>query len=202
MGGFRILKDIRLVDLRSRVPVPENKRDQELSPVTWTRYTLLRKLSSSRDYVDFEFGTTGVKVSPRCLTHEYQLRKLTGPHSHGKAKLRETWQVRVDVRNVRVNEDFLVINEVTYWNAFSGEDQDWVGMPVEEKTDLIAMILLFPEKKPFKGYDLFYSPHHASQTLKPFRDPSVVIPAENHQVLLWRIDKPVTGRQYQIDWTW
>lgn len=202
MEGFRILKDVRLVDLRSRVPIPESKKNQEYSPVTWTRYTLLKKLSPAKEFIDFEFGTTGVKVSPRSLTHEFQLRKLTKPHSHGATKLRHTWQIRVDVKNVKTNEDFLVINEVTYWNGFSGEEKEWAAMPVEENTDLIAMILLFPEKKPFKGYDLWYSPRHTSQELKPFRDPSVVIPAENHQVLLWHIDKPIKGHQYQIDWTW
>ncbi len=201
MKGFHVLKDIRVIDLRSRIPVPEDKKNEEYSPVTWSRYTLLRKLSADIEFVDFEFGTTGINVYPRCLTHEYTLRKVTGPHFHGKIKMKHTWQIRVDVKNIKTNEDFLVINEATYWNAFAGEEKEWAAMAVTEETDLIAMVILFPEDKPFNNYTLYAQPHKL-QVVKPFRDPSILIPSENRQVFLWKIEKPKKGYTYQANWTW
>ncbi len=199
--GFRLLKDIRVIDLRSRIPVPEDKKGEEYSPVTWTRYTLLKKLSADRKFVDFEFGATGSNVYPRCLTHEYELREVTGPHFHGKIKLKHTWQIRVDVKDVKTNEDFLIINEATYWNAFAGEEKEWAATTVTEKTDVIAMVILFPQDKPFKKYR-FYGYPHGSRELKQFRGKSTVIPSENDQVLLWRVENPKEGYTYQINWTW
>ncbi len=199
--GFHLLKDIRVIDLRSRIPIPKDKKGKEYSPVTWTRYTLLEKLTQDREFVDFEFGTTGLDVYVRCLTHEYILRKVTGPHFHGNIELKNTWQIRVGVKDVELNEDFLIINEATYWNAFSGEIKEWAAMTVTEKTDLSAMVILFPKDKPFKKYKLYAYPH-GSRKLKQFRGESVVIPSENDQVLLWRIEEPKEGYTYQVNWTW
>lgn len=199
--GLHFLKDIRVIDLRSRIPVPKEKKAQEYSPVTWTRYTLLEKLSRDRDFVDFEFGTTGFDVYVRCLTHTYVLRKVTGPHFHGKRELKHTWQIRIDMKDVKAGGDILIINEATYWNAFSGDSREWAAMTVTEKTDVIAMVILFPKDKPFNRYMLYAYPHGSAEPLE-FRGESIVIPSENDQVLLWRIKDPKEGYTYQVNWTW
>ncbi len=199
--GFHFLKDVRVIDLRSRLPVPKGKEDQEYSPVTWVRYTLLEKLSSEKELIGFEFGTTGVGLNPRCLTHEYDLLKVTGPHLHGEVSLSETWQVQVDVKNEKPGVPFLIINEATYWNAFGGEEQEWAAMNVGEETELIAMVILFPKDKAMKSYDLRFGPHKTKE-LAPFRDKAVAFRSENHQVFVWKIENPKAGYTYQVDWTW
>ena len=199
--GFHLLKDIRVIDLRSRIPVPEDKKGEEYSSVTWTRYTLLKKLSAGRTFVDFEFHTTGVALYARSLTHEYDLWKLTKPHFHGKIKMKHRWYVHVDVKDVKTNQDFVIINEATYWNAFSGEKKEWAVIVVTDETDVIAMVIMFPEDKPFKNFTLYAYPH-GSRELKQFRGKSTVVPSENHQVLLWRIENPKKRYAYQLNWTW
>lgn len=196
---FEIIKHIRVVDLRSRIPVPLEKRSVEpISPVTWTRYVLLKKISKDVDYIDFEFGTTGWDIDARCLTHEYKIRKPEQPHLHGETEL--TAQiVRVDIRNEPVDKLFLIINEATYWNGFSGEDTEWASMTANQK-ETIALVLLFPEDKPLINYELTASKH--GEVPKTFREPSVVIPSENKLVLLWRVEEPTPNYSYRVDWAW
>ena len=41
--GVEILKDVRIIDLRGRVPVPpEKKTSDKVSSATWVRYTLMK----------------------------------------------------------------------------------------------------------------------------------------------------------------
>jgi hypothetical protein len=199
--GFHFHKDVRVIDLRSRIPVPAGKKNEKHSPVTWVRYTLLEKLSEDEGLIDFEFGTSGVGLAPRCLTHENELIKITGPHIHGERKLSEAWQVRVNVERERMEVPFLIINEATYWNAFEGEERQWASMTAEKDTDLIAMVILFPEHKPIKGYDLYAYPHKTKDRT-PFRDQAIAFSSENHQVFVWKITQPISGYTYEVDWTW
>ncbi len=200
--GFRIKKDIRVIDLRSRISVPENKKDELYSPITWTRYTLLQKLSKDKDYVNFEFATTGPKVTPRCLTHDYIPIEVTGSHRHGDVEMTNTWQLRVDVKNIDVGKDILIVNEATYWNGFAGEKEDWASMAVSEETDSIAMVVLFPDDKPFISHRRYSQPHDSKEIPKTFRGRDVLIPSENSKVLVWKIEQPREGYAYQLDWTW
>ena len=199
--GLRFLKDVRVIDLRSRLPVPQDKRQKEYSPVTWIRYTLLEKLSPSLEVVGFEFGTSGVGLSPRCLTHKCDLLKVTAPHFHGDVNLSETWQVLVNVKEEKLKVPFMIINEATYWNAFDNEDKEWASMTVEQATELIAMIILFPQDKPIKDHDLYAYPHKG-ENRERFRDSAIAFPSENRQVFVWKIDKPKVGYTYQLNWTW
>lgn len=202
LDGFRVLRDVRVIDLRARVPVPASQRlTTKLSPTNWTRYTLLRKLSDARKHVVFEFATTGFDISLRSLTHDAIPEKVTVPHLHGNVMLKHTWRLPIDVQRVRINQDFLVINEATYWNAFAGDDKEWAAMPVTDNTDYVAMLVIFPEDKPFKSFDLYEKPRF-SKELKRFPSPWTTFNGANHQTLLWQIDKPTKGYEYQVNWTW
>ncbi len=201
--NFHILKDVRIIDLRSHRLVPAHKKDEKYSPVTWSRYTLMEKNTESSAPLVFEFGTSGVDLSPRCLTHEYQLVKSTGPHFHGKTNLKNTWHVQVDVSDEKLFRPFLVITEATYWNAFNEKDKEWAAMVAQENTvtDELVMIILFPKKRTFHKL-IRYAYQHKEEERKQFRGTDTVIPSKNGQVLLWRIKNPVPGYVYEAHWDW
>ena len=199
--GLHFTKDIRIIDLRSRLPIPPDKMDEEYSVSTWTRYTLMHKLVPQLEFVDFEFATTGVDVHARSLTHPAEIRKITGSHFHGDRELDVTYQIRTDISDIEVNEEFLVINEASYFNAFSGETSEWASLSVSEVTEEIGMIVLLPEDKPIKTYQLYSYPHD-SRARTEFRDPSVHFVSPNQQVLVWKVENPEVGLAYEIEWTW
>jgi len=151
--------------------------------------------------LSFQFATTGVGLDPRCLTHHYSLKKAVEPDVHGDRRLGENWEVQVDVSDVPLNEEFLVINEITYWNAFRGEDQDWAAIKAEKDTREIALLLLFPQDKPYKSYELYAYPHGSGKQ-KLFAGESTIFPSKNHMTLFWKVNNPKTDYTYEIVWTW
>lgn len=63
--GVEILKDVRIIDLRGRVPVPpERKTSDKISSATWVRYTLMKKVKD-KSFVEFESATSGAGIDAR-----------------------------------------------------------------------------------------------------------------------------------------
>lgn len=198
--GVHFIKDIRVIDLRSRVPIPPDRRRERVSPVTWTRYSLIEKSAAAPDTVDFEFGTTGVGLTPRSLTHEHSLIRASTPHVHGSDTLRYTWRIRADISEEPVDQPFLIVTEVTYWNGFDDERKEWAAMRAEEGTDEVGMILLFPDQKPMQSWQLQTCP--PGPQCKTFTGEHVLIPSANKKVLVWKVPHPKVGYTYRIHWTW
>ena len=199
--GVRFLKDIKVIDLRSRIPVHPHKQRQKYSPVPLIRYTLLEKLSTDVEEVPFVFGTSGVGLDPRCLTHRFSLIEITDPIDVGELHLEQVWHVMVNVKHEQPHTPFLIVNEATYWNAFRGEDKEWASMAAYEASDMISLVILFPEGKPIKTYALYAIPHESKERML-FRDPSIVFASENRQVFVWKVENPKPDMIYRVDWTW
>ena len=195
------VKDIRVVDLRAIQKIPEEMKDQPYSPATWTRYTLVRKIANVDD-IRFQFATTGVGLSPRCLTHPFTLRRAIDFDIHGKRILKQNWEVVVDVSSVPIGQEFLIITEATYWNGFRGENGDWASIKAQnDSTEEIGLLVLFPEKKPYKSYNLFSYPH-TNRNRKPFRGKMSLFPSETFKTLFWKIPNPQFNYAYELEWIW
>lgn len=195
------LKDIRVVDLRARRTIPESMKNKPFSPATLTRYTLVRK-TKQMDKIRFQFATTGVGISPRCLTHPFKLYTVIKPDIHGGRKLKKNYEVEVDVSAVPVGQEFLIIIEATYWNGFRGEESEWASIKAQNtSTEEIGLLVLFPEGKPYKHYNLLFYPH-GSDEKRVFRGESVLFPSETQQTLYWKIPNPLADYAYELDWTW
>jgi hypothetical protein len=52
--------------------------------------------------------------------------------------------LKIDIGNEPIGQEFPVINEMTYWNAFTGDDADWAAMHRVQNEEA-AMVVLFPE---------------------------------------------------------
>ena len=199
--GFRFLKDVRVVDLRSRVPVPPDKQSEEYSPVVWTRYALVEKTADAPDSLTFEFATSGVGLRPRVLTHHHRVLRSIAPHVHGDKTMREAWRVQADVSTEPIGVPFLVVTEATYWNGFAGEDAEWASIASGENTEEIAIILMFPENKPFGEYELRAYPH-GEPMCGVMQRPYERVAGPENRLLTLKIPAPREGYRYQVNWTW
>lgn len=227
-GKFIILKDIRVIDLRSRKKLNfwESKHGGTYSPVTWLRYTMLKKKSEHLDAqrVTFRYGTTGFAVYPRSLTHEYDLlfskkdKKL-----HPLRKLNEVWHVNVDVSEEK-DKEFLVVTEATFWNAFQGK-KEWASIKaVDMNTGSIAISLLFPENNPYRNIKLYKVNTETTDekeiTSEQINNNSMLstgskngITNESYHLfkgkrgqtkssVFWLVKNPQVGFRYDIKWEW
>ena len=233
-GRFYVKRDIRVIDLRSRKKLRfwQTKHGGRFSPVTWLRYTLAKKRENNLDAqtIRFRFATTGYAVFPRCLTHDYELRvNRVDPKLHPGRKLREEWNVVVNVGKERDN-DFLVATEATFWNAFQGSTE-WASIaPADTDTRDIGISLIFPQDNTYSSVTLHK--HHIGENKKTRIGAAVraddrnvnAVPkgkifsgtrerganGENYEVFLdpmkrtvfWLINKPSIEYRYDIEWTW
>ncbi len=196
--GVEILKDVRIIDLRGRVPVPpEKKTSDKISSATWVRYILMKK-TKEKNFVEFESATTGAGIDARSLTHRYELITTKQPHFHGSVRVKPV-VLKIDISNEPVGREFLVINELTYWNAFTGEDADWAAMHRVQNEEL-AMVVLFPEEKPIKSYD--FLEYKQGVQPEPFRGRHRSYVSENRLVLFWGPEDLKRDFVYQVQWRW
>jgi hypothetical protein len=196
--GVEIVKDVRIIDLRGRVPVPpEKKTSDRISSASWVRYILMKK-TKAKDFVEFESATTGAGIDARSLTHKYELITTKQAHFHGSVQVNPV-VLRIDISNEPVGQEFLIINEMTYWNAFTGEDADWAAMHRVQNEE-VAMVVLFPNDKPIKSSDFFeYKPGVQPE---PFRGRHRSYTSENGLVLFWGPEELKRGFVYQVKWRW
>jgi hypothetical protein len=196
--GVEILKDVRIIDVRGRVPVPpEKKTSDKISSATWVRYTLMKKLKE-KTFVEFESATTGAGIDARSLTHKYELITTKQPHFHGSVRVTPV-VLKIDISSEPVGQEFLVINEMTYWNAFTGDDTDWAAMHRVQNEE-IAMVVLFPEDKPLKKHTFLQYEKGAQPESFRGRHKSYV--SENGLVLFWAPEELKRDLVYQVKWHW
>ena len=198
---FEVRKDVRVFDLRSREDVPESRKAEKISRVLQTRYTLLKKIARTK-YIRYRFATTGADVEARCLTHEYsasQLSDLKLQTVNQARDLTKILELRIDVSDEPVGEEFLIINEAHYWNAFQGEDVEWAGAITQYKTHELGLLLLFGNGNTYEHIAKYGTPGD-SKAKKRFRGKD----REYHspQSLYWVIKEPEPNITYEIEWRW
>jgi hypothetical protein len=198
--GFFFRRDVSVLDLRASRDIPAGKKDERYSPVTLINNMLVTKTRPERT-IRFTYATSGVAVSPRCLTHPYELKKAMKPDVHGERKLREVWEIEIDVADIPMNEEFLLTTEVTYWNAFEAPEQRNYSTYANDQTEPeeVSMILLFPESKPLKKYDLF-AYEHETEKIQPFQGTPKVTLGKDNSTLYWRVPKAQPGYAYEVHW--
>lgn len=196
--GFKILKNVRIIDLRGRIPVPpEKKATEKISPATVVNYILMKRLTE-KHFVEFEAATTGMGIDARSLTHKYELITTRQPHFHGNRRVKPV-VLNIDVSNEPIGREFLIINEMTFWNGFTGEEGDWAAMHRFQNEDIIISVL-FPEKKPVKSYE--FLEYKQGQEPETFRGRHKSYVSKNGLVLFWGQEELKHGFVYEVKWRW
>lgn len=216
---FNVLRDIRVFDFRSRKKLPfwQGKLDGRYSPVTLIRYTLANKLDSNAHTLTFNLATSGY-LSPRSLTHDYKLLFCPNCTLHSGKKTREAWHVNTNVEREAVGENFLVVTEATFWNAFQGDEDnhEWASIDVVEKnTAMIGVALIFSSDATYKQLKVYK--HNKEQNKKEL----LILPTngemtkdengttiyklfldDKSRTIFWFINNPDIDFRYDVEWTW
>lgn len=118
--SFTFVSDLSVLDLRNSFEQPWYTQLPGFSrwrgthirirPATLTNTMVVRKIAPA-DLIYIKYSTSG-SLDLRCLTYPYTTQ-LLGNGDEG--------QIIADVRSVGVGEEFTIITEVTYWNAFRGK---------------------------------------------------------------------------------
>src|SRR5262249_55498572 len=130
-----------------------------------------------------------------------ELRRAVQPDRHTSGVLTETWELTARITDVQVGQDFTLITEVTYWDAFDGSAKQWYATYANAQTENenLAIVLLLPENKGFSRYDKYQYPH-GSQQPQPAQGNMREIQGEGNHTLYWEIFQAQSNDTYEIHW--
>ena len=87
-----------------------------------------------------------------------------------------------------------------YYNAFQQRDFEWDGKVFSADTDILKMLIIFPEDKPFKSFETYKKATSATDKIK-IGNPNVQ-PGQGNHTLTWTIENARKGEKYYIKWLW
>jgi hypothetical protein len=197
---FVLIKDISIFNLTDVVPggntVPKKK-----NPAYFTDYILVKKKHKVDKYV-FHFGTSGHSIDVRCLTHDAKVYVRTPGESHFDKSSKE-YVLEVNVSKVPIDSVFTILTQATYWDGFRNKKSEnastYTGPDLSQNTEL-SLIVVFPEKKPFKNFRLFTEPNDAV-----IKKESISLPVSKdngNTRIAWNITDPSPDSHFEIQWDW
>jgi hypothetical protein len=199
--GLYFLNHTAVTNLRTRLEVPPGKEKEKYSPVTRLLYSTLKRTEATAKLAEFEYGTTGVDIDVSCLSHpKSQLYQSLQPHKHGDVTLAHTYQLRVKVDDVPVNEPFGIVTAATYWNSFQGKDKEWAALVSPAKCDELVVVLLFDAQKPMKTFKLFAYPHNGKK--QAYEGTGETFRSQDGTVFSWKVRGPKGLHSYEVEWEW
>jgi hypothetical protein len=199
--GLHFLSYTAVTNLRTRLDVPPGKEKEKYSPVTRLLYSTIKRVEASAKTVEFEFGTTGVDIDVSCLTHpNAALYQSLQPHKHGDVVLLHTYQVRVNVEDIPVNEPFSILNAATYWNGFQGKEREWAAIVSPSNCDEMVVVLLFDRQKPMRKFELFAYPHNGK--VQSYEGKDKAVRSQDGTTFTWKIRHPLAAHAYEVHWEW
>jgi hypothetical protein len=201
--AFRFVRDTTMLDLHntakdsvmSRLPIVGEKSN----PVNLTNTMRVRKVSAS-SVISFTYATSGM-LDIRCLTQQCKLKRASQKDVHSGGELKETWEVTADVSDIPVGEEFEVVIEATYWNAFDAPQKQWYASYANDQTEpeTLATLVLFPTSKPFSEYSTLAYPHGSTQA-QLFGGVSKIVPSSDKLSIYWEIPNAQGDKTYEIHW--
>lgn len=110
-------------------------------------------------------------------------------------------QVRADVSAIPVGSEFDTRIESVYFGSLQSHDEQWFGVVGNGESVKVAMLMLFPEAKPFRTFELKVAPTRNAPP-EPYTGPVITFAGEDNSWLYWEIVSPQAGFVYRVDWEW
>lgn len=182
---------VKVVDFRQSQQRPQ--------VVTITDYRVLTKESDAEKYV-FTYGTNGSSLTGDCLSHpgKWRWRETTNDRlKAGEAHdTRHTYVMELDISDLARGQSTTVITDLTYVDAFLGEEQ-WLHTHVDEPTGSLTFVVLFPgDNRPMD----IVAEHKGSSRSQAWVE-SKALSLHGGQVVYWRVNAP-TDEKYRLGWHW
>jgi hypothetical protein len=199
-ANFDILNDERIVDMRGWKLVPAARLSEPHSLIAVTRRLRLAK-NAPVDTFEMQARTTGLDVVLACQEDyacAYESQKVETFVGEERMKVRK---VSIDVSSVDVGREFDLRVMQTYINSMQAPVEQWFGLIGYKKSFLSSLLLIFPEKQPFKTYELKVVATDRS-TPADYTGERLVLEGAARDWIYWEIPKPLSGHVYRLNWTW
>lgn len=197
---FDILNDDRIVDMRGWKEVPSDRLNEPHSLIAVTRRLRMMK-NAEVPHFEMQARTTGLDVvlaCPETYPCSYEAQKAESFVGQERMKVRK---VSVDVSSIEVGREFDLRVMQTYVNSMQTAVEQWFGLIGYKKSFLSSLLLIFPDRRPFKSYELKVVATDKS-TPVDYAGTRVVLEDPERKWIYWQIPKPQAGHVYRLNWIW
>ncbi|HEX7898858.1 MAG TPA: adenylate/guanylate cyclase domain-containing protein [Planctomycetota bacterium] len=199
-AGFDILNDDRVVDMRGWKLVPTARLNEPHSLIAVTRRIRLKK-NRPVDTFEMQARTAGLDVVLACQENypcAYEAQRVESFVGEERMKVRK---VSIDVSSVEVGQEFDLRVMQTYINSMQTPVEQWFGLIGYRSSFLSSLLLLFPDKRPFKTYEMKVVVADRA-TPVDYAGERLVLAGETREWIYWEVPKPLSGHVYRLHWTW
>jgi hypothetical protein len=206
-ADFRFLKDLSYLDLRNSLVRPWYDylpywgrlagHHRRVRPASLFNYMLIHKIGDAHE-IHIDYSTSGL-LDLRCLTDaSYKVFTYYTDDQY-------VGEIVVDLGSVPKGSDFVLITEVTYWNAFSVNNEEDFTTYTHDQADQaeeMSVALIFPDAKPFKEISAEETPPAASEA-RQIQGPYASVDGLQNKTYYWSFTKAAAGKWfYTIKWKW
>jgi predicted acylesterase/phospholipase RssA len=195
--GFDVDADDRVWDLRQLRRTGETVSGSAVM----TRTVKLRRSDHAVTHYVFWFETSGRMFNAWPITTEFPLELRTQREAifNGRTTV-VPWELRIDVSSRPLNEPFVLSIQTESIDAFLKRPNWWTGMTTDRDVGSASMRIVFPKELPYRSpVFLKYQRDRANETTA-FDGTLLTAPEENE--LIWRVEKPLVGWVYRVEWFW
>lgn len=200
LSAVKIATDHRTFDLRGWRPTGSGDGPHAVG-VTMARHLRLTK-GKPVDRLDFLGRTSGSDIVMRCEEPSPAKAQVFAsgakPTVEGKAMTER--RLSVDVADVPVGKEFALGTKTTFWNSLQTPEEQWLGAIGSDGSQMLSLLVLFPEGRPFKGGGLRTGPTDGD--LEPYTGTMLVFKGADGSWVYWEVPGPQVGHTYRLDWKW
>jgi hypothetical protein len=211
LKGMTFVSDTSVVDLRAVDVIPWYRRitfwdPRHSGPVRLTN-TMRMRIDAPAAQATLTYATSGT-MSARCLSHPFTVRRVKGHPEPSGERSEEAWQIVVPLAGIPIGQEFELINEVTYWDAFWRERESFTTYEnAQDAVEQLSTVVLFPEKRPPKQLFRLVG-IHGEAVSQPFTQTSREFAPPDKLTHYWQIvtaggrSREAKTLAYTLQWDW
>lgn len=197
LDQFVVNEKITTLDLRTMVKINPDSIHIPKSFVRLYHLINIKNVKGNYNKLRLPYKTGGVRLDVRTLTHDSKLFESTDLSNdlRGNFNIEKVLEINLGKSN---GNDITVLNEATYWNAFSQFPRYGLISNYQNSPQTMSLIIQFPETISFPAFKVFKlesGERKLSQEHFVFQD------VENNTLKITvRIEESFVRDTYMIEW--
>lgn len=171
---YAIEETIWIIDLTTRIPIPEKDRERLFSEVSVERRDRFEKRTDKNEAFMLYYGTSGHKIEweGRIAPARHEFKELV-PDPTFRTPLKHSYNYILHIADKPAGFRSEILNRYTFFNGFQGDREEWWSAELKYQTQKAVAFFAFPLNKPCKRITVYRK--HADENKEEITDNVVMI---------------------------
>lgn len=198
--NFEVVEFKRIVDLSQWTPTKTDNLDDLSGKAIFDDHILVRKIRDEGEDFCLTSGSSGSNPEFTSQTHKIKQTSIE-MKLEGWPNLKNQALAILDVSKEKSNTIFPVNIRSVRYRGFKDERANWCSVGVWHMTKELIFQVKFPKGKMGSSFSYstsFFYDRNNFEKLHPSNTHLII----DSTSLTWRVDYPIIGNAYRLDWNW